>query len=74
VVKIGAKIVSHGGYTIFQMAEVAVPRVADGRASEGKPDVIRRNLADLNLPTTPARAAPGRLRRRGARLAVVSGR
>jgi hypothetical protein len=26
VVKIGAKIVTHGRYSIFQMAEVAVPR------------------------------------------------
>jgi hypothetical protein len=26
VVKIGAKIVSHGRYAIFQMAELAVPR------------------------------------------------
>jgi Transposase DDE domain group 1 len=26
VVKIGAKVISHGRYVIFQMAEVAVPR------------------------------------------------
>jgi DDE family transposase len=26
LIKIGAKVVSHGRYTIFQMAEVAVPR------------------------------------------------
>jgi hypothetical protein len=26
LVKIGAKVVSHSGYIIFQMAEVAVPR------------------------------------------------
>ena len=26
MVKIGAKVVSHSGYVIFQMAEVAVPR------------------------------------------------
>ncbi len=26
VVKIGAKVVAHAGYTIFQMAEAAVPR------------------------------------------------
>jgi hypothetical protein len=26
VVKIGAKVVSHGRYAIFQMAEVAVPQ------------------------------------------------
>jgi hypothetical protein len=26
VVKIGAKVVTHGRYAIFQMAEVAVPR------------------------------------------------
>jgi hypothetical protein len=26
LIKIGAKVVSHGRYTTFQMAEVAVPR------------------------------------------------
>jgi hypothetical protein len=26
VVKIGAKVISHARYTVFQMAEVAVPR------------------------------------------------
>jgi hypothetical protein len=26
VVKIGAKVISHGRYLVFQMAEVAVPR------------------------------------------------
>jgi hypothetical protein len=26
VVKIGAKVVAHGRYLVFQMAEVAVPR------------------------------------------------
>jgi hypothetical protein len=26
VVKIGAKVVAHGRYAIFQMAEIAVPR------------------------------------------------
>jgi hypothetical protein len=26
LIKIGAKVVSHGGYLTFQMAEVAVPR------------------------------------------------
>ena len=26
VVKVGAKVISHGRYVIFQMAEVAVPR------------------------------------------------
>ena len=28
LVKIGAKVVSHGRYVTFQMAEVAVPRAA----------------------------------------------
>jgi hypothetical protein len=30
-VKIGAKVVGHGRYAIFQMAEVAVPRELFGR-------------------------------------------
>src|SRR3954463_10828207 len=31
VVKIGAKVVTHARYTVFQMAEVAVPRTLFGR-------------------------------------------
>jgi hypothetical protein len=31
VVKIGAKVISHGRYLVFQMAEVAVPRELFGR-------------------------------------------
>jgi hypothetical protein len=31
VVKIGAKVIAHGRYAIFQMAEVAVPRALFGR-------------------------------------------
>jgi Transposase DDE domain group 1 len=31
VVKIGAKVIGHGRYAIFQMAEVAVPRELFGR-------------------------------------------
>ena len=33
LIKIGAKVVSHGQYVTFQMAEVAVPRVADRPAA-----------------------------------------
>ena len=31
VIKIGAKVIAHGRYTIFQLAEVAVPRELFGR-------------------------------------------
>jgi hypothetical protein len=31
VVKIGAKVVAHGRYLVFQMAEVAVPQELFGR-------------------------------------------
>ena len=46
LVKVGAKIVSHGRYAIFQMAEVAVPRELFGRildriARLRPPDVLR---------------------------------
>src|SRR5262249_26690111 len=34
VVKIGAKVIGHGRYAIFQMAEVAVPRELFGRILE----------------------------------------
>ena len=34
MVKIGAKVISHGRYLVFQMAEVAVPRELFGRILE----------------------------------------
>jgi hypothetical protein len=37
VVKIGAKVITHARYTVFQMAEVAVPR-----------DLFRRILAMID--------------------------
>ena len=37
VVKIGAKVIAHARYTVFQMAEVAVPR-----------DLFRRILAMID--------------------------
>jgi len=48
LIKIGAKIVSHGRYVIFQMAEVAVPR-------ELFQDILRL-IAELRPPpaATPA--------------------
>jgi hypothetical protein len=45
VVKIGAKVVTHARYTVFQMAEVAVPR-----------DLFRRILELIN-GLRPGRAA-----------------
>ena len=46
VVKIGAKVIAHARYTVFQMAEVAVPR-----------DLFRRILdADRRPPTKADRA------------------
>jgi hypothetical protein len=33
-VKIGAKVLSHGRYLVFRMAEVAVPREVFGRILE----------------------------------------
>ena len=48
LIKIGAKIVSHGRYVAFQMAEVAIPKnlFAD----------ILRMIADLRPPPNPAPA------------------
>jgi hypothetical protein len=48
LIKIGAKVVSHGRYVAFQMAEVAIPRnlFAD----------ILRLIAELRPPTNPAPA------------------
>ncbi|MGF1455155.1 MAG: transposase, partial [Alphaproteobacteria bacterium] len=46
LVKIGAKVITHARYAVFQMAEVAVPR-----------DLMRRileNIADLGRPAGPA--------------------
>ena len=48
LIKIGAKVVSHGRYIAFQMAEVAIPRdlFAD----------ILRLIAELRSPLDPAPA------------------
>ena len=45
LIKIGAKVVSHGRYVAFQMAEVAIPRrvFAD----------ILRLIAELRSPPAP---------------------
>jgi hypothetical protein len=45
LIKIGAKVVSHGRYVMFQMAEVAFPRDIFA-------EVLRR-IADLRSPTAP---------------------
>jgi len=46
LVKIGARIVGHGRYVMFQMAEVAVPRCLF--------DEILRLIAQLRAPPAPA--------------------
>jgi hypothetical protein len=46
VVKIGAKVISHGRYVTFQMAEVAVPRDLFGK--------ILRRIDDLRPRPAPA--------------------
>ena len=46
LIKIGAKVVSHGRYVVFQMAEVAVP----GRMFVG----ILPLIARLHAPPAPA--------------------
>ena len=46
LIKIGAKVVSHGRYVAFQMAEVAIPRTLFA-------DVLRL-IAELRPPPDPA--------------------
>ena len=46
LIKIGAKVVSHGRYVMFQMAEVAVPR-------QMFHDILRL-IAQLRAPPAPA--------------------
>ena len=46
LIKIGAKVVSHGRYVMFQMTEVAVPR-------QMFHDILRL-IARLRAPPTPA--------------------
>jgi hypothetical protein len=46
VIKIGAKVVSHGRYVMFQMAEVAVPR-------QMFRDILRL-IVRLRAPPAPA--------------------
>ena len=48
LIKIGAKVVSHGRYVAFQMAEVAIPRNLFG-------DILRL-IAELRPPPDPAPA------------------
>ena len=48
LIKIGAKVVSHGRYVAFQMAEVAVPRMLF--------EEILRLIAELRPPPDPAPA------------------
>jgi hypothetical protein len=45
VVKIGAKVVTHARYAVFQMAEVAVPRELFGRILDMIDDLRRRDPA-----------------------------
>jgi hypothetical protein len=44
LIKIGAKVIGHARYTVFQMAEIAVPR-----------DLFRRILYRINGLRIPAR-------------------
>jgi hypothetical protein len=53
LIKIGAKVVSHGRYITFQMAEVAIPR---GLFAD-----ILRLIVDLRAPPNPAPARTARL-------------
>jgi hypothetical protein len=48
LVKIGAKLVSHGRYVAFQMAEVAIPKRMFAE--------ILRSIAELRPQPTPAPA------------------
>ena len=48
LIKIGARLVSHGRYVAFQMAEVAVPRMLFAE--------ILRLIAELRPPPDPAPA------------------
>ena len=45
VVKIGAKVIAHARYTVFQMAEVAVPRALFGRILAMIHDLRPRRVA-----------------------------
>jgi hypothetical protein len=45
VVKIGAKVVAHARYTVFQMAEVAVPRQLFRRILDLIDDLRPRRIA-----------------------------
>jgi hypothetical protein len=47
LVKIGARIVGHGRYVVFQLAEVAVPRALFGETCAG-------SIAAANVAAAPA--------------------
>ena len=60
VVKIGAKVVSHGRYPIFQMAEVAVPRDLLRASSTGSRGCDRRTWLHADARRVRRRGAGGR--------------
>jgi len=47
VVKIGAKVIGHARYAVFQMVEVAVPRDLFGRTPEMIDDVRPKQVAQF---------------------------
>jgi hypothetical protein len=57
LIKIGAKVVSHGRYVIFQMAEVAIARQMFQEILR----LIAELLAPLQLPRDPCVSASRRL-------------
>ena len=78
VVKIGAKVIAHGRYAIFQMAEVAVPRELFGRILERiarlrPPDPAHADARRVQRKAAGGRAASG-VRPRGAAVRLEAGR
>ena len=60
LIKIGAKVVSHGRYVVFQMAEVAIPRQMFEEILRLDCHAFKRNRQEecVQMPVKIARSAP----------------
>ena len=59
VATIGAKVIAHGRYLVFQMAEVAVPRELFRASSTGSPGRARLSWRDVDPRGTPTPPVAG---------------
>jgi Transposase DDE domain group 1 len=62
LIKIGAKVVSHGRSVTFKMAEVAVPGICSGKSCRSSPGCGRRRHQHEGLRDRKAQTTMGEVR------------